>query len=428
MRSTEDALRLARERMQELGLWSPRQQMGRRWPMGCVALEITQRCNLDCTACYLSESSQALHDLPLEEVFRRIDQIRSSYGPGTDVQITGGDPTLRLAAELEEIVRRTRQARLRATLFTNGIRASRPLLARLASAGLEGVAFHVDTTQQRKGYASEVALNALRGDYIERARGLPLAVYFNTTVHGANLSEIPDVVRFFVERSDVVRLASFQLHAATGRGLLGQRAADVSVAGVIEAIRRGVGAPLNFDAIDVGHSRCNRYAMSLVANDRAFDALDDGPLVGELLHATAGAHLDRARPWRAAAAFAVALSRHPWTTARALGWAARKAWAMRRDLIAARGRVRKISFFVHNFMDACDLDPERVAACSFMVASAEGPVSMCEHNARRDRFLLRPAAVRGGFWDPVGGRVHDQPVVQPVRITRKNARGSARIA
>src|SRR6266852_927953 len=98
-------LERARRNMTALGLWNPRQQMGRRWPVGCVALEITQRCNLDCTACYLSESSEALHDLPLEEVFRRIDQIRSSYGPGTDVQITGGDPTLRRGGELTAIAR-----------------------------------------------------------------------------------------------------------------------------------------------------------------------------------------------------------------------------------------------------------------------------------------------------------------------------------
>jgi hypothetical protein len=48
-----------------------RGQRGRRYAIGCVALEITQRCNLDCTLCYLSESSEAVKDLPLEEVFRR---------------------------------------------------------------------------------------------------------------------------------------------------------------------------------------------------------------------------------------------------------------------------------------------------------------------------------------------------------------------
>jgi molybdenum cofactor biosynthesis enzyme MoaA len=414
--------------MQELHLWGPRQQMGRRWPVGCVALEVTQRCNLDCTACYLSESSEALHDLPLGEIFRRIAEIRAWYGAGTDVQVTGGEPTLRSAAELVRIVERLRQSGLRATLFTNGIRSSRRVLAELAAAGLEGVAFHVDTTQQRKGYANEVELNTLRREYLDRARGLPLAVYFNTTVHDGNLGEVAALARFFIEQSHTVRLASFQLLAATGRGVLGRRAPAVSVLSVIESIRRGSAARLNFDAMDIGHPRCNRYAIALVANGRAHDALDDAALVAELLDKTARVRLDRVRLWRAAGAFATALARHPGTLARALAWAARKAWAMRSDLVAGGGRVRKLSFFVHDFMHACDLDPERVAACSFMVASADGPVSMCAHNARRDDYLLQPAAVRGGYWDPVTGDTHAQPVVHPVRLTRKNARGRARIS
>ena len=418
----------ARARMRAQGLWSPRQQMGRRWAMGCVALEVTQRCNLDCTACYLSESSQALHDLPLEEVFRRIDEIRKHYGPGTDVQLTGGDPTLRPAVELEAIVRRLRAAQLRATLFTNGIRANRALLTRLATAGLEGVAFHVDTTQGRKGYASEAALDAVRDEYLERARGLPLAVYFNTTVHGGNIGDVPALVRFFLGRAGAITLASFQLHAATGRGVLGERASGISLAGVIEAIRRGCAAPLDFDAIDIGHSHCNRYGVALVAGGRAHDALDDASLVAELLEKTAAVSLDRASPWRSACALARELLRHPATARRGLVWLAGKAWAMRYDLLAARGRVRKLSFFVHNFMDACALDADRLAACSLMVASGSGPVSMCEHNARRDDYLLQPAALRGGYWDPVTGRTLAHPVVQPVRLTRKNTRGRARIA
>ena len=85
---------------------TPRQVLGRRSTIGCVALEVTQRCNLDCTLCYLSESSESVKDLPLEAVFERIDRIRETYGPGIGVQVTGGDPTLRPRAELVAIVRR----------------------------------------------------------------------------------------------------------------------------------------------------------------------------------------------------------------------------------------------------------------------------------------------------------------------------------
>lgn len=121
--------------MAATGQWSPSQLMGRRWPIGRVALEITQRCNLDCTACYLSEQSEAVKDIPLEEVFRRIDMIFDHYGPHTDVQVTGGDPTLRKRDELVAIVRRIRDKGMRPTLFTNGIRAKRSLLQELVAAG-----------------------------------------------------------------------------------------------------------------------------------------------------------------------------------------------------------------------------------------------------------------------------------------------------
>ena len=64
------ALERARARVEAAGgQRSPRQHLGRRWPVGCVALEITQRCNLDCELCNLSESSQALKDLPLAVFF-----------------------------------------------------------------------------------------------------------------------------------------------------------------------------------------------------------------------------------------------------------------------------------------------------------------------------------------------------------------------
>lgn len=213
----------ARKRMQDSGQWHANQVMGRRWPIGCVALEITQRCNLDCTLCYLSEMSEAVKDIPIEEVFRRVDNIFMHYGTDLEVQVTGGDPTLRKREELVEIVSYIAKLGMRPTLMTNGIKDTRELLTELKAAGLVDVAFHVDMTQERKGYNSEVELNKIRTDYIERARGLGLSVLFNTTVHRENFHEIPSLVEFFVQQSDVVNFISFQLQADTGRGVLRER-------------------------------------------------------------------------------------------------------------------------------------------------------------------------------------------------------------
>jgi 7,8-dihydro-6-hydroxymethylpterin dimethyltransferase len=224
-----------------LNLAGPNQQSGQRWAIGCVALEITQRCNLDCTLCYLSENSEAVQDLPIEEIFRRIDLIHAHFGPNTDVQITGGEPTLRKREELLAIVDKVRSLGLRPTLMTNGLRATRSLLRQLANAGLMDVAFHVDTTQQIKGFRTELELNALRRKFIDRASGLGLSIMFNTTVHDNNFDQVPDVVRFFVANAASVRTASFQLQADTGRGVQGERGPRITHENLARQIELGAG-------------------------------------------------------------------------------------------------------------------------------------------------------------------------------------------
>ena len=422
-------LALARNRMQGKGLWNDAQHLGRRFAIGCVALEVTQRCNLDCSLCYLSESSEALQDVPLEELFRRIDMIRAAYGPGTDVQVTGGEPTLRRRDELLAVVRRVREAGMRPALFTNGILAGRGLLEDLCAAGLVDVAFHVDMTQGRKGYACESELNAVRAEYLARVHGLPLAVYFNTTLFHGNVHELAGLVRFFVSRADAIRLASFQLQADTGRGVEQGRPASLTPQAVAAGIGLAAGTPLRFDAFDIGHPSCNRYAMALVANGRVHDLLDDPALARRVLAATAGVAFARSNGRAALAALLRGLIHRPGVLATGLPWLMRKLWHMRRDLLAARARVHKLSFFIHNFMHADNLDPDRIEACSFMVATGSGPVSMCSHNARRDDYLLAPVRLaRIGWWDPASGRLSDSPLPPaPVRLTRKTARGKARL-
>ncbi len=421
-------LAAARRRMEATGQWHKLQSMGRRFAMGCVALEVTQRCNLDCTLCYLSDHSEAVRDLPLPELFRRIDMIRDHYGPNTDVQVTGGDPTLRPRDELAAIVARIRDRGMRPALLTNGIRATPDLLAQLGQAGLVDVAFHVDMTQGRAGFATEAALNAIRLDYIARAAGLELAVMFNTTVFDGNFSQIPALAGFFVAQAAQVRLASFQLQAATGRGTAGASTTPITIESVSAQLRAGTGAPLRL-AMPVGHGGCNRYAMTAVVNGAVHDLYDDDAVLAGLLDASAGTEFDRRRPWRAVAALAGALLARPGVVARTLPWATRKLWAMRRDLLAARLRVHKLSFFLHDFMDAGCLDCERIDACVFSVATAAGPVSMCLHNARRDAYILQPVATGRGWWDPLSGEVTAaKPSGGPVRLGPKTLKGRLKAA
>lgn len=424
------ALQRTQRRMAGANQWQPWQMIGRRMAIGCVALEITQRCNLDCTYCYLSESSEALKDIPIEEVFRRIDKIHEFYGPDIDVQVTGGDPTLRKRDELVAIIRYIKKKGLRSSLFTNGIKATRDMLEELCEAGLEDVAFHVDMTQERKGFNSEAELNVVREEYIDRARGLPLAVIFNTTAFPGNFHEVPDLVKFFMRHTDVVRFASFQVGADTGRGTERERV-TVNAETVKDAIRQGAGTHLNFDAASAGHQECNGYAYGLIINGRMHDFFNDPAFVQEILHTSAHLTMNRASKAQIWMTVARYFATNPRMFAGVVTRFARLTWRERRDFIAARGRVQKLSFFVHNFMDAKALDHERCEACSFMVMTPQGPISMCIHNAKRDDYLLVPAEVKREnkmmYFNPATGEFQpEMPKNISVTLTRKNARGRAK--
>ena len=407
-RRGRSALEIARAATRRLGIAGGNQQMGQRWAVGCVALEITQRCNLDCTLCYLSEHSEAVRDLPMEEIFRRIDRIRERYGANTDVQITGGEPTLRRREELAAIVSRVTACGLRATLMTNGIRASRGLLVELAARGLVDVAFHVDTTQQRRGYSDEPSLNVLRDRYLARARAAGLSVIFNTTVHAGNFEDIPDLVRFFRANAAHVRTAAFQLQADTGRGIWRERAPHIAIDTLIEKIREGAGARVRFDVSMIGHPRCSRYGLCAALGGRLVNLLDDPSLAARVQQATAHVVLDRRHAARSAARLAACLMASPRLLAACLAFLARKAWQEKAALLACSARPTTLSFTIHAFMDACRLERERIDACVFKVMTAEGPLSMCLHNAKRDRYILAPVALGDGplgrLWDPLDGR------------------------
>ncbi|MEO6326357.1 MAG: radical SAM protein [Thermoanaerobaculia bacterium] len=387
----------------------PNQVLGRRSSIGCVALEITQRCNLDCTLCYLSDLSESVKDVPMDVLHRRIDAIRAEYGPGVSVQVTGGDPTLRKRDELVAIVRRVSERGLRPSLFTNGIKATRDLLQELKEAGLWDVAFHVDTTQRRRRYPTEESLNPIRDEYIDRARGLGLAVIFNTSVHAGNLEEIPALTRFFLDRSDVVGMASFQVQAATGRGEWRHKESHVTLAAIREHITRAVGiGPLAWDAALLGHPDCHAATMLATAGGSAVDVLSDQKLYERFLEEMKHVPFDRRDVRGTARKVAATLVRRPYWALRGGWFVARKAWDLRREIFKARGRTGKLTFFIQNFMDADALVPERLENCSFMVMTDAGPISMCEHNARRNDFIAKPVAVRTEkgevLWNPLTGK------------------------
>ena len=342
----------------------PEQLAGRTFPIACVALEITQRCNLDCTLCYLSDMAEAVQDVPMFELKRRIQMIHKHYGDYTNVQITGGDPTLRFIPDLVEIVSEIKSYNMRSSLFTNGIKASRVMLKTLSDAGLKDVVFHVDMTQNRKGYASEKDLDEIRLEYIERAKNLPLRILFNTTIYDKNVADIPQLVQFFKDHADRVNLASLQMQADTGRGVLRARDDDlITQKSVMRLIETGTGTKLTYDMPMIGHPDCNKYTAVLVAGDAITPLYDDTAFFTKLFARLA----EQGEYWTVDHKVLPQALKACLTSPKLMGlglvFGLKKAWALKTGLM--RGyKPQRISFFIHNFMDAEKLEKGVVKAVS----------------------------------------------------------------
>ncbi|MFW5680974.1 MAG: radical SAM protein [Pseudomonadota bacterium] len=417
-----------RRGLQGAGQFGLDQSAGRFWPVACVALEVTQRCNLDCTLCYLSEHAEMAHDVPLAVLRDRVAMIAEHYGPGTSVQLTGGDPSLRAPADLEALCRAIRGRGLRSCLMTNGIKASRELLARLAAAGLDDVAFHVDVTQQRRGYPDEASLDGVRRAYLARARGLGLRVLFNTTICAANLHEVVGLARFFRAHAGEIALASFQLQAETGRGTARPAQGEVSRAAVMRDLEAGMATRLHFDVTAVGHRDCNRYTSVLVAGGEAVSLLEHRGLVHRLMKAFDTAMTPEVAYLDARRVLPRLARQRPWLVAAVLARAVILLWRLRRGLLRSRARAHRLALLVHDFMDADRLDRGRCESCVFMVATRDGPISMCLHNARRDAHVFAASRLGTGsavrWWDPVRGRAYrSEPAAQVPETTPKQRKG-----
>jgi len=364
------------------------QVLGTKRTIGCVALEVTQRCNLDCSICYLSENSESTPDIPLETIMHRAQLIRDHYGVGTNVQVTGGDPTLRDHDELVRIVKRLVELKLCPSLFSNGIKATRELLTRLKEVGLVDVAFHVDLTEKRKGFTSEAKLCEVREEYIERARGVGLNVIFNQTLFARNFAELPTLVDFYRRHADVVGMASFQLQADTGRGLNRKRKDVISLDTVSAKVDETLGVNLSWDNVLFGHPKCHRigYALVFGEGDQVIDLFDDRKVLEDMLVTFRDTYFDRTKPRRAVVQALEAAVKQRWVRPGLRYWGRRvkENW---RPLVQSRGKVRKLSFFMQNFQDRASLDHERIDNCSFHTMNDAGGVSMCVHNAFRDHYL-----------------------------------------
>lgn len=159
-----------------------------------VVIEVNQKCNISCTACYKSKFN---YTKPVELIKNEID-FAARERELSAITLAGGEPTLH--PQLDEIIRYIAEKKIAPKILSNGYALTGEKLKTYKSAGLSEVFLHIDSMQRRGDVPtkkSERELNPLRDEIAERVvrAGLPCSLAL--TLYQENFGEFTDVVRSF---------------------------------------------------------------------------------------------------------------------------------------------------------------------------------------------------------------------------------------
>lgn len=173
-------------------------------------LEPTKRCNLYCEGCYSRNDPKS--DKTLDQV-RRDLQVFVTKRKSDSISIAGGDPLVH--PQIVDIVRMIKQDfGKKPVINTNGLALTPDLLKDLKRAGLYGLTFHIDSSQQRKDWKrmNELDLCELRLKFAEMvAREGGLSTAFNATIFRHTLQYVPDLMAWAAKHIDIVHTMVFIL-------------------------------------------------------------------------------------------------------------------------------------------------------------------------------------------------------------------------
>ncbi len=185
-----------------------------------ISWNITRRCNLACSHCYLpakteKERPEPSRELATIEAFRLIDQI-ARVNPEAMLILSGGEPLLR--EDVFELSAYASSRGMMVVIGSNGLLIDDPAADKLRRSGVSGISISLDSID------SEIhdAVRSSRGAWekavaaIRRCRNAGLSVQINTVVTGKNYDALPGLIDYARSLGATVYSPFFLV--CTGRG------------------------------------------------------------------------------------------------------------------------------------------------------------------------------------------------------------------
>jgi radical SAM protein with 4Fe4S-binding SPASM domain len=185
-----------------------------------VAWNLTKRCNLACSHCYISAGNwhSAAGELSLTEVRRIADEI-FALNPSPVFILSGGEPLLR--ADLEAIAEHAAKRGATVVVGTNGTRLTDGRIRSLKQAGVTGVAISIDSLNERYHDRFRHGSGALSDTMaaVDRLGKHQLDFIVQTTVTRGNRAELKEIAAWGAERGAVAFNVYFLVETGRAEGM-----------------------------------------------------------------------------------------------------------------------------------------------------------------------------------------------------------------
>ncbi len=188
-----------------------------------VNIVLTNRCNLSCWYCFFfAEAAGYVYEPSIDQIIQMVRNIKKQ-GIAVNVQLTGGEPTLR--EDLVDIVKALKAEGVRhIQLNTNGIKFSilfweDPVKAveytkALRLGGVNTVYLSFDGVSPVTNWKNHWEIPYIFETF--RRAGMTSVVLVPTVINNVNTHEMGAIVKFAAKHVDIVRAVNFQPVSLTG--------------------------------------------------------------------------------------------------------------------------------------------------------------------------------------------------------------------
>lgn len=355
-----------------------------------VILEVTQRCNLGCKVCFADAGSK--REDPSAAVISKWYETAREYGGACNIQLSGGEPTLR--DDLPELIAMGRKIGFTfIQINTNGLRlaADFDYVKALKEAGAGSIFLQFDGVD-------DAVYRTLRGRNLMAEKEAAIAacervglgvVMVPTLVPGCNTDAVGDILHTALKFYPTVRGVHFQPISYFGRhpgAPAGQdRLTLPELMGLIEIQTQGIFKVDHFAPPGCEHSLCSFHAQYLVSEKKELRPLhgggaawrDEPPIRAE--EGAARAIGSVARQWSASTESEAVSAAGRCACNSITGCSGSAPLSLDDFLEMAKSRTFSVSAMA--FQDVWNLDLERVRQCCIHVMAADGRlIPFCLYN------------------------------------------------